>query len=483
MMQIDGIRLIAGLLFSFWIFVPGAWSEARAEPPRAVSSLAELYAALAQARGGETILLAGGSYGAFVLGRKSGFDITFPATVTIASADPGNPAVFSRVDVRDAANLTFDRVTFDYTFTPGEKIFYRPFQFNGCENITIRNSTFDGDVAKGVSPEADGLGYAFGLVVGDSSGVTVENNEIFNFFRGTVMGGNRDTTIRGNELYALRMDGMNFVQMQDVVIEGNYIHDFVRSALVTDHADMIQFWTNGSEMPSTDIVIRGNVLMAGLGNATQSIFMRNDLVDRGLAGSEMFYRNVLIEDNVIVNGHTHGITLGETDNATIRRNTLLRNQSAAQGENRQKKVRIPRIAIKSASRGVVIEENLAAAFPADQPGWVIRGNLPVQDISPMQPGYYQKIFVAAIAGDQRLLDNFSYLPGGAADKLGLGAEILRPGVDRSRFAPRRRVVRSGRQPIARRHGGFLRCPCMSTLVGVRRVSGTRPLSELSVVPE
>ena len=92
-----------------------------------VSTLNGLYSALAKATGGETILLAAGSYGKLSLGAKSGFDITFPSNVTIASADPNKPAIFSGMDIREAANLTFDGVTFDYTFAPTDKIFSRPF--------------------------------------------------------------------------------------------------------------------------------------------------------------------------------------------------------------------------------------------------------------------------------------------------------------------------------------------------------------------
>ena len=88
---------------------------------------------------------------------------------------------------------------------------------------------------------------------------------------------------------------------------------------------MIQFWTSGTTSPSTNITIRGNILNSGAGDWTRSIFMRNEMVDLGLAGDEMFYQNILIENNVIYNAHAHGITVGETDGLTIRNNTILYN--------------------------------------------------------------------------------------------------------------------------------------------------------------
>ena len=58
-----------------------------------VSTSTQLYNALGSAKGGETILLRPGDYDSLALGVKAGFDITFPSTVTIASADTKNPAV------------------------------------------------------------------------------------------------------------------------------------------------------------------------------------------------------------------------------------------------------------------------------------------------------------------------------------------------------------------------------------------------------
>ena len=97
---------------------------------------------------------------------------------------------------------------------------------------------------------------------------------------------------------------------------------------------MIQFWTNGTTSPSTNITISENFLDSGNGEWTQSIFMRNEAVDSQGAGTEMFYQNVLIENNVIYNAHTHGITVGEADGLIIRNNTILQNYDLGDGETR-----------------------------------------------------------------------------------------------------------------------------------------------------
>ena len=141
-------------------------------------------------------------------------------------------------------------------------------------------------------------------------------------------------TVQSNDVHDIRMDGMNFAQVESVLIADNHIYDFRRSLDSKDHADMIRFWTNGMTAPSRDIVIRDNILNSGQGAYTQSIFMRNDLVDRGLAGREMFNDGVTIVDDVIINAHLHGITVGETDGLRIQNNTVVRNaRSEGEQEN------------------------------------------------------------------------------------------------------------------------------------------------------
>lgn len=391
-----------------------------------VSSTQALYAALANAKGGEIIKLAGGNYGDFALEAKSGFDITFPSNVTITSADPLHPASFSGLYMRGVENLTLDSVVFDYKFTAGDPIYQRPFDVIGGDHITIRNSTFDGDAAKGVSTEADGFGYGIGLSVRGASNVTIDSNEFYNFHRGLVVNDSDAVVVTGNDLHSMRTDGMDFSEVHGARIEGNHLHDFKGSPTSLDHPDMIQFWTNGTKEPSTDITIRGNVLDIGEGSATHSIFMRNDQVDRGLAGSEMFYRNVVIEENVITNGHLHGITVGETAGLTIRNNSVL-HADGGNADGADASVEIPRINVATASTAVVVTSNITAAISGwtGQTGWTVNQNAFVQDQTPDTPGYYGDVFVGSSLTAHGGQHDFLALPGGMIDRLGAGATTTR----------------------------------------------------------
>ena len=383
-----------------------------------VASLSGLYQALSNATGGETILLEGGRYGNLSLGASA----RFPSNVTIASADPSNPAVFASAQIRDAANMTFDSVVFDYVFEAGDNLWDTTINISNSNDIRIINSTIEGDVASGMSSVSDGYGSGLGVSIRGSTGVSIENTEVSNYWKGISSLENSDVTLRANEIYDIRSDGINVVSTAGVTIEGNYIHDFRKSPTSEDHQDMIQFWTFGSDRPSTDIVIRDNFLDIGSGGAAQSIFMRNELVDSGSAGAEMFYQNVLIENNVVVNAHINGIIVGETNGLIVRNNSVLHADGGEQ-DGADSEVEIPLIMVKSASENVTITGNATSriVWPEGKSGWTVQGNAFIQDQDTSAPGFYGDVFEPSSLQPVDGVNNFIVKVGGMLDLLNAGA--------------------------------------------------------------
>ena len=210
--------------------------------------------------------------------------------------------------------------------------------------------------------------------------------------------------------------------------KGNHFFDFDTAADSDDHGDMIQFWTAGTSRPSTNITIRGNVLNSGRGGWTQSIFIRNEMVDTGRAGDDMFYRNITIEDNVIYNAHAHGISVGETHGLIIRNNTILRNGSLGD----EKLVHVPRIILLApGSTAVFIQNNIVTlvgdpkhTIPSD-PNAVIQNNLIVQRARPEEQNYYGCLFVDALADRDATLTDLKALPNGLVRQMEVGSRLTR----------------------------------------------------------
>ena len=290
-----------------------------------VNSAVGLQYALDAAKGGETILLAQGNYG--VLEVKGWHDGThqYDTAVTIRSASdaPGEQAVFDGMLLSRVEGLNIENVTFDYDARPGAAINEKLATIADSANVSVTGATFIGDLAEGVDAVSNGYATGTGLHVTDSSNITVSDNDFSVFQRGATFWRTEDLTVTDNHVHAMRSDGFNFADVDSVLIEGNHFESFVAALDSADHRDFLQFWTSSTTSPSTDVVIRGNMFDIADGNWTQSIFMRNELVDKGIAGSEMFYSNFLIEDNVIRNGQSHGIAIGETDGLVIRNNTVI----------------------------------------------------------------------------------------------------------------------------------------------------------------
>lgn len=392
-----------------------ATAPAPAQTTSLSTSLTDAIAAASETGG--RIELEAGDYGALTLRQ------VFPADrpLVLAAAHPSDPPRFSGLDIHGAGNVVLENLVLDYRYSAGDPHFLRPFQISEASGITLRGLLIDGDVARGVEAAVDGYPTAYGLTIQHSKSVHVEGCEIRGFLRGIITGQSQGIVILQNDLHGLRSDGMNFAQVEDVLIEGNHLHDFDRALDSGDHPDMIQFWTNGTNTPSRNVTIRGNLLSSGQGAGTQSIFMRNDMVDRGLAGDEMFYRDITIEGNFIHNAHLHGITVGETDGLVVRGNTLVHNPAGA-GARPEREVWRPRINISQAARNVVVTRNVTHGLSEtpDRADWRVDNNLVVQDHSRLQGNFYGTVFAG---WDWQSPQAFAPRPGGPLDGTGIGASL------------------------------------------------------------
>jgi hypothetical protein len=379
-------------------------------------ALAELSAALSSAQGGDRIELAGGDYG------KVWVDNVFASDVTIVSADPSDPAIFHELHIIGATHIVFDGLVLDYINDPADPYFVKPFEVSNSSFVTIRNSVFDGDEIPSANGSGD-YGTGYGLWVRFSEHVVIENNEIFEFLRAVNVGSSTDIVLRANDIHTVRSDGLDFWNVHGVLIEDNWIHDFKRD-LGLDHPDMIQFWNVVPGEFSEDVIIRGNFLDAGDGGWTQSIFIGNETVFRDGTGFESYYRNFLIEDNVIYNDHVHGISIGGVDGLQILNNTLLYNISINDPNNLGGGA--PIINIFGKTLNATIEGNIAHDEVRNLGDFfdVVGSNYLVQRDNPSGANYYGDLFVNALVDGTSLAD-LRALSGGEIETLGVGAEMTR----------------------------------------------------------
>jgi hypothetical protein len=296
-----------------------------------VSSAAELRSAINSASGGDTILLADGSYGDVSLNRAS--DVTIQAR--------GNNAVLNELDLRNADNVKIDGLTFE--------------------------------------GRTDGSGYGTGTAVEikSSSDVTIENSDFSDYAKGLRAWDVSGLKVSGNTLDNISFDGLVFGHVHGARITGNDVTMHGRENV--DHKDVIQFFNQGDKAAASDVVIANNTLTAEDPNI-HGIYMGNaDASNTGRASE--YYSDITISGNVIDVQHMLGVAVGQTDGLAITDNVVLRHG----GADGAREINSPRILVDHDSDNVRVSGNTVLETPSAagsnwQPdsasggGWSISGN-------------------------------------------------------------------------------------------------------------
>ena len=373
-----------------------------------VSTTTELNQALSNATGGETILLAAGSYGKLVLKGTQ-----YASDVTIKSADSSAMASFSEAYVTSASNITFDTIMFDYTYSSGDPSYASKFQVQNSSNITFTDSVFDGDFASGTGTSADGTGFGKGLVIRGSTNVEVINTEFHSWWKALGAGSSSNITMTGNNIHTIRSDGISLGEVQNVLIENNYIHDFGGAAGSGDHRDMIQIQRSGGT-GSSDIIIRNNVLDMGAGDYTQGIWAGRDKAS--YSDPTNWNYNITIENNILYNAHANGIALHQTDGLNILNNTVI----AVPDPYQTGGVTIPKIIISPDSLNVAVTGNVAPTIVGDQgqADWTLQNNALVAT------GSYDSTFTYNATGMVDGYNQYSVITGSLVDSLNAGSSLV-----------------------------------------------------------
>ena len=149
-----------------------------------VSGASQLASAINSARGGDVIRCAAGNYGKLNLTKK------FSGNVTITSASDSNKASFAGIDVRNAANVTFDSLKID-------------------------------------GPGRSGTGVKVSL----SNNVKVTDSDVSDFLYGMQFSRVTGLTVSNNDLSRMWNDCMRFGQVINATISGN---DFEQRALAVE---------------------------------------------------------------------------------------------------------------------------------------------------------------------------------------------------------------------------------------------------------
>jgi hypothetical protein len=271
-----------------------------------VTSSTGLLTALMNAKGGETFTLAPGSY-SITLSSKS-----YAAPVTITSADLSKPAVIGWLKLTNVSQIAFRHVEIARKAANPivtEALKETLAKVSGGSNITLDYVHFHGSL------DGDATNDVSGIAISGVSNLSITNSEFQETMRALQLGANTNVLIAHNDVHNVRSDGFDLAQCSRVTIDGNWFHDFDRGS--ADHPDAIQFWTQGTTRPSTDIVIINNRIETRGGTGMQGIFLADQV-------GNLPYERVRVENNIVIGKNMpNGIFPSHVNGLTVRNNTVV----------------------------------------------------------------------------------------------------------------------------------------------------------------
>lgn len=375
-----------------------------------VSNATDLADALAHAKGGDTISLASGNYGDVALN-----GLHFTSDVTITAASPTADVSFNTLKLTDSSNITMNDIHFDFKPTATTVEWDSALRVDSSANITVQNSTFSGgDAVAGIpndsAPGTQGASGITGEPIARAmtfnwcQNITITNNEVIGFNSGVRVASVDGLTLTNNDIHGFRMVPIGGGDVSNVLLQGNYLHDAEpwKFGALGDHGDFIHFWTTPEQTtPSSNFVFTGNFISQGDGTAVLGIYMDNNTNPTG-------FTNVLIENNVILNGNAQGLRIEDVNGLVVRQNTLVQSSGGPQDA--------PQMYLDTGTHNVIITGNIYAG--ANGPAFdhavanniTLSGNYLAQTQDPLGAHYVGDILVNALADNPSLAD-MQIIPG------------------------------------------------------------------------
>lgn len=197
-----------------------------------VNTIAGLLAALKVAKGGDTVLLAPGTYDAVAIN-----NIKFKSTVTIASADPTHQAVLSNLSLNNTAYLTFKQLTL--TTSTGTA-------------ATVLSSNHVSFVQDAFSGAAVGSGNA--MMVRYSDSITITGSNFGKFGTGINVLTDSNVSITNNVFHDITSGDVRGTGLTSSSITGNTFSN--ADSTITNHVDVINLWQDNA---ANHVVIDANI--------------------------------------------------------------------------------------------------------------------------------------------------------------------------------------------------------------------------------
>lgn len=226
--------------------------------------------------------------------------------VIIESADPGQPATFTTLTLRNSQAITLRDLRFD---GPINDLHYKLLVMES-RDINMEGLSFVGDA----SAYDDERSFS-ALMLRQSKGLRLSHSRFEHFVFGVTLLDTDEVTLNDNVFLRMKEDGVRGGGNSHLVIRRNQIADSDRYP--QGHPDGIQQWTTNVHRPAHDILIEDNLVLRGTGGAGQGIFINDEV---GLP-----YENLVVRNNLVVGALYNGISVMGARDGQVTGNVILAN--------------------------------------------------------------------------------------------------------------------------------------------------------------
>jgi len=283
-------------------------------------SLADVFTAKKTFLAGDIIYLRSGAHGEpFMTGVNSDY--------VHIQGYPGDAPVIASIQMESSKYWSFKDVSFSSDGTGG--LFTRNYMFSAntnAEYVKIENCQFYSALDSSSWSKSDWYSNAEDAVILRGDHIVFKENTIKNVYFALEISG--DHALVSNNL----IDNFGADAIRALSSHSEYIGNTVRDAYIEDysvnHDDGIQMYDKDNVTSGIieDVVFRNNKIYNFKDPITPQMVTDN-LVGYSMQGiiiTDGYAKNVVIENNLVVSDHYHGITLQGAQNCRIQNNTVVK---------------------------------------------------------------------------------------------------------------------------------------------------------------
>jgi len=327
---------------------------------------------------GDTLMLLDGYHGDFYF--RGAYNLK-----TINVIGNSKEAQLGSIRLVAGSNWQFENLTVSGepvdSYSNGRLVYFESHGFHGpTRDLAIKNCLVQSIENSNPWTLDDWLTKSASGIYSKGGNVQIIGNELNNVSHGITVTGD-SALISDNSITNFSADGIRPLG-NDIIVEYNTIKNCYD--IDDNHDDGIQVWSSG--VPKERIIIRGNTII-NFEDPEQAF--RGPL--QGIGCFDGPYQDWIIENNVVIVDHWHGITLMGAYDCRIINNTVL--DPTPDERPGPVWIRIADHKDGTPSQGCIVANNIANTFTIDA--------LDVQNLS-IKQSEYDEYFVDFVNGDLRL---------------------------------------------------------------------------------